>query len=200
MMLMFAGRPQEAVATARQAELVARASGNPSATGQALFGLGAALAATDTAQSLECLELARDIGAAVGNGFLRNEASRVEGAVKARLMEPDVALATLVTVADNHLRDGYLFQFGQTLAAVPAALLRLGRVDDAAVVVGAARATPPAANRAFKGSLDRAEAAIVAQIGTERYAGLAQHGRKLTPAAIVNVIRDGVSARKTDDE
>jgi hypothetical protein len=150
--------------------------------------------------TVELLELARDIGAAVGNRFLRNEASRVEGAVRARLMEPDVALAMLVTVADDHLRDGYLFQFGQTLAAVPAALLRLGRVDDAAVVVGAARATPPAASRAFKGSLDRAEAAIVPQIGTERYADLALCGRNLTRAAIVTVIRDSASARKTDDE
>jgi predicted ATPase len=198
MNLMFAGRPQDAVVTARQAELVARACGNPSATAQALFGLGAALAATDTTQSLKCLELAHDIGVVVGNRFVRNEASRVLGAARARVMESDAALATLVAVADDHLRDGYLFQFGQTLAAVPAALLRIGRVDDAAIVLGAARASPPAANRTFKGSLDRAEAAIIAQIGAEQFADFAERGRSITPAAIVDVIRDGASAGKSD--
>ena len=197
-MLLFGGRLDDAIGPARAAERPAWASGSPSAMAQTLFCLGTALTATDTPRSVEHLERAHDMGAAVGNRFVRNEAFRVLGPLRARLLEPEAALATLIDVADDYLRDGYRFHLGQTLAAVPTVLLRLNRVGDAAILLGAARATPTAANRNFQASLDRVERAVVGQLGAERAAVLADWGRNLTPAAIIAVIRgDGIGTTLT---
>ena len=150
--LIFAGRIEEAIAPARQALAAARAADNPSIIAWAMFCEGSGFARKDTAYALDLVEQAHDIAAAVGNRYVRNEALRMRSTLRARLVEPEAAVGTLVEAAEDFRRAGQLFHLWMTLAQAPSVLVRLGRYEDAAVVAAAARTAPPAATRSSRAS------------------------------------------------
>jgi hypothetical protein len=174
---------------ARAALDAARVAGNPTATAWALFCQGCAIVQATPGDALVLLEHARDVAEAVGNRYVRNEATRVIAVIRARQTTPGDALTMLLDTADDFRRDGYVFHAWRTLMAAGAVLARAGRTENAALIVGAARAAPLVGSALWTDALDRTERAIVAELGAPRARILIQHSAGLSPAQVIAVLR-----------
>lgn len=132
----YSGETSAAVATARACGDEALRSGSPSALAWSAYASGEVATATDPQGALAALDRSVELADTVGAHFVRGVALLSATTLRARRGDPTTAVDALVRIIDLWERAGNWRQQWVTLRAAAELLVRLGRDEAAAVVLG----------------------------------------------------------------
>ena len=134
--LALAGDFDGAEDAARRVISVAQGTGNPTINAYATFTEGIVLMARhELARAAQQFDRARAFGSEVRNTWITM--SCASGVAHDPGLEPEVALANTVDIIDEQQRSGWTIHAWTWAWFLPAMLQALGRVDEAALAVGA---------------------------------------------------------------
>lgn len=185
--------PEEAITIAEEAVRAGRAAGLASATSNALMFLAGMLWDRDFDRSFEILDEALRRAREIGDRMTTSQVPFLQGWTYAQLGEWHAALEFAADAASQKLAlgDAHFFAASCGLAAV--ALARLGRLEPAAVLLGAAGPEVEFAPEVVRASRARAKQATLDGLGEDRVAELARQGAALDSTALVGLIRSEAS-------
>ena len=185
--LGYLGRRADAEDDLDAARRLLDVADNPSVRAMCAYVSGEVLVETAPAEALDHLRESRAIAAAAGNDFIAAIAGVSAVSSATRLGDPAVTIGQYRDVIASFRRGGVWPQLWTTLRTLVEALARAGRDDDAAVLLGAVRAT--ASGAPIRGAdaerLATVEASLADRLGPEQFGVLLAEGAALGDEAAV---------------
>jgi predicted ATPase/DNA-binding SARP family transcriptional activator len=185
--LGYLGRLEEAAAELAAAQRLLDAAGNPTTQAMCAYVNGEMLVEASPAEALEHLLESRRLAREVGNDFVVGIAGVSAVSCAARLGDPAGALGEFRDVIATFRRGGAWPQLWTTLRALVRTLASAGRDTDAAILLGAVRATGSGApiHGGDAEHLREVATTLRARLGAARYEALLAEGAALGDEAAV---------------
>jgi hypothetical protein len=187
--------------TAEEAVRIARAEGIASALSIGLIMLAGLVPLDDVARAIALLDEAIVVATTIGDRMSAATGSGTRAMFVARLGEWHTALTASVDTAELMLRLGTLQSLNGAFWPAAVAFVGLGRLETAAVLIGAADARGARwwSPDAIGGIIPATDAAVLEGLGEARDAALRQQGAGMVPADAVAFLKAEV-ARVLGDE
>jgi predicted ATPase/class 3 adenylate cyclase/DNA-binding CsgD family transcriptional regulator len=194
--LQSAGRVDEALALTEESVAVARSRGNPYWLAYSLWIAGMALSHSDARRALAAWDEGMSVVHAERvlffEGFIARDAARLHTSDG----EPTAALGMFAEAISSFARSGNVPQLVITVASVPALFEKLGRMEQAATLLGALANEPGSAHHVpeLAGLGDR----IAHELGAKRARELSMEGAALDLGDAAIYARQQLDAARRD--
>ncbi|MGH7687614.1 MAG: BTAD domain-containing putative transcriptional regulator [Candidatus Dormibacteria bacterium] len=187
----YSGDVEAAIGVAGEAQELAHVTANPSNVAFATFVRGEVLGETSPEKALPLLNEAVVAAGIAGNRLLMGVAGLSAVSVAARVGDPGDMLARYPPLLDHFQRSGAWTQLWMTVRTLIETLVRAGRAEPAATLLGALQATKRAGPLigADADRLASAERTIRAQLGDAECDGLKASGAAMGDAPAVDFAR-----------